>query len=384
MKTFAGDCPFTNPSELEEAEGREVPDPYYFERGNHRDDIPVLSLEEGDQCFYFFILQVLKERADMIKGYVEYDQRCGKAMVELGRIDRDFGPKSMEDVMIDFLDTKMYNESVTDLKGSVDADQWIKNVASYAVMVNFDSPINNLNNWYVATTGNGQNDWRIVQYDHNNIADAGTAAFLCGDTCEDNLIHLPILRPTCGAVEDHPIVGRILKDDKDWETYLKYVKEFLDLLSPTFFKELRDYGHVIKDFRSKDPLAYGISADEYEDIELSEEAVDMDDLSSTYFSSPFIRTMEARRQDIQDQLDAINAGQISRIGDHGKEEMCPDWRYASSNRDSKSKSNRSNMPWLVAGSISAGVVVVSSVFAFLYVKKKKDLRGEQVSIHDSN
>lgn len=66
-------------------------------------------------------------------------------------VDRDFGPKAgMEDAMIDFLDSYIYvTEPNAGLVDAVDADQWLKNLASYAVLVNMDSPLNNLNNWFV-------------------------------------------------------------------------------------------------------------------------------------------------------------------------------------------------------------------------------------------
>ena len=68
-----------------------------------------------------------------------------------GLVDRDFGPKAnLEDAMIDFLNSYIYvTEPDSGLVDAIDADQWLKNLASYAVLVNMDSPLNNLNNWFV-------------------------------------------------------------------------------------------------------------------------------------------------------------------------------------------------------------------------------------------
>merc|ERR1740139_629382 len=78
-KTLINECPYTNEKELKVAADREVPNPYYFERGDHRDEIPIIS---PDKCYEFFIKQVLKDRVDMLKGFVENNNTCGLAMVK--------------------------------------------------------------------------------------------------------------------------------------------------------------------------------------------------------------------------------------------------------------------------------------------------------------
>lgn len=55
---------------------------YYFERGEHRDVIPELG--DVSQCSAFFWEQVGKDRADTIKGWLDYDKNCSRAMVKLG------------------------------------------------------------------------------------------------------------------------------------------------------------------------------------------------------------------------------------------------------------------------------------------------------------
>ena len=68
-----------------------------------------------------------------------------------GLVDRDFGPKAdMEDAMAAFLNDFIYAEEPNaTLPDAVDAGQWLKTLATYAVTVNMDSPLNNLNNWCV-------------------------------------------------------------------------------------------------------------------------------------------------------------------------------------------------------------------------------------------
>ena len=64
------------------------------------------------------------------------------------------------------LENNFYNvpSGATALAGAVDTDQWLKNFAVYAVTLNNDSPLLNLNNWYIATMNGGENDWKIVQW----------------------------------------------------------------------------------------------------------------------------------------------------------------------------------------------------------------------------
>jgi len=317
LKTMINECPFTNPDELERNENRPVPNPYYFERGNHRDELP--EYNDMEQCTGFFFEQLMKEREDMIKGYLEYNETCGLAMVELGRIDRDYGAKSIDPVMISFLDSKMYNSSVHDLKNFVDFNQWIKNFAAYAVMLNIDSPINNINNWYLATTLGGVNDWRIVQWDHNNVA-SRLVGFLCAESCGARMIYWPILRPTCGPIKDHPIVGRILNDKESMQLYLDYVEEFLNVVNDDLLGNLRKYGHEIKEFIVEDPLA-DFTIEEYEESELG---TDFNDYNTE--ASPFLKIIEARLVQVQAQIDAIKEGTLPRDGLYGDNEKCPDWR----------------------------------------------------------
>ena len=343
MKSGMDDCPPVE-QEIEAAkDDGEIPNPYYFERGDHRDDISSeLMTSDSDiadrmmECSTNFFTEMGKEREDIIKGYVlEYNETCGLAMVSMNRVDRDYGPKSIDANMIEFLDGVYYNTSITDMKEYIDTDQWIKNLAAYAVTLNLDSVIMNINNWYVATTDGGKNDWKLVQYDHNNVASRDMSMF-CSGACGSRQIYWPILRPTCDAMDNNRIVGRILNDDASMETYLKYVQEFITMIHDTsVLEDLRQYGHKIKQYVPSDPFyeqagLFGDTSDgsssvedkyDYETSELSE---NYDDYNSP--SMPFVKVLAARIDQVQAQLDAIADGTLPRDGIYGPNEKCPDWR----------------------------------------------------------
>src|SRR6056300_1067441 len=84
--------------------------------------------------------------------------------------------------------------------------------------------------------------------------------------------------------EDHIILGRVLNDEKSWETYLKYVEEFVGVVESTI-ADLRAYGHTIKMYLVDDALAAGQSVESYEDSEL---ALDYSDYNTA--SNPLLKT----------------------------------------------------------------------------------------------
>jgi len=323
-KTSMDLCPPSEAIAVAQAtEDGDSPDQYYFERGDHRLDTPVLGDE--DACGAFFFGEVNKEQNDVARGYLDYDEDCGRAMVELGRVDRDYGPRSIEEPMIEFLNSKFYNASHTDLSDSVDTDQWLKNFAAYAIMLNVDSPINFVNNWYIATTDGGADDWKIVQYDHNNIASTFTG-LLCSDACSKRLVYWPILRPTCTSVEDQIIVGRLLNSDENVQKYINYVQEFLDAMTTEgVLENLYAYGDAIKDYVVDDPLM-PLDQESYESIQLGR---DLSDYNSETLS-PFLKIMTVRFEEVQKQLDAIANGTLPGGGVYEKGAKCPDWRDSNS------------------------------------------------------
>jgi len=342
-KTAMTDCPFAegqaqmmiNMGGNNMEEQAETPEDYYFDRGDHRRDTPVLR--DTQQCLGYFIQEISREQTDVYRGFLENDQQCGKAMVELGRMDRDFGPKSMEEPMISFLDDKFFNEDVDDITDAIDADQWLRNFATYSIMLNLDSPISNTpNNWYIAGTQGGYNgDWKIVQYDHNNIAtrDLGT---LCEASCGPRLVYWPILRPTCGAVESSKTVGRILNSDENVQKYLEYIAEYLEILeSEKIVDKLYEYGNDIKEYITADPFfsagnmldlvgTGSLGYQSAEDYEASELGRDVSDFNSGI--SPFLKTLTVRLEQVKEQLEAIEDGTLPRNGEYDPAAVCPDWR----------------------------------------------------------
>mmetsp|Transcript_2552 Transcript_2552/g.4215 ORF Transcript_2552/g.4215 Transcript_2552/m.4215 type:complete len:838 (+) Transcript_2552:29-2542(+) len=319
FKTLYASCGQYSEEEISAASERDTPDPYYFERGEHRDKIPVLGVDRLGECVQFFYGQIMKDRADVIKGWLEHDKNCSKAMVGLGIVDRDFGPKNLETSMISLLEA--ISGSTEELIKKVDVDQWLKNFASYAVLLNFDSPINNLNNWYVGTTSSGANDWQIFQYDHNNIA-TRSGAQLCASSCASRQIYWPILRPGCRSSQAHTLLGPFLGDSDNLSKYLEYVREFTELLSDDFFQELQNHGVAIKSYVVLDPLSDKPNAeDAYENAELSE-----DYESFNTVNTPFLKIIKARKFQVLEQLDGIATNSLPREGEYGLDETCPDWR----------------------------------------------------------
>ena len=323
-KGYVDACPYSISSEVTAQD--EMPDPYYFERGEHRKDIPVLGFEGYGQCIDFNTEETRKEYDDLARGFLEYDKNCGLALVEMGVIDRDYGPKTMEAPMIEFLETKYFNESVVDLTNSVDIDQWLKNFAVYAVMINLDSPMTNINNWYLASTNGGDGDWKIVQYDHHGVLSKSMVSYGCDASCAPRMAYWPILQPTCSNFENHEIMGRILNNEENVQKYLEFVQEFVNILSTqNIIENLYDYGNGIKKFVVDDPWSHYSTLEEFEESELGRNIQDYNT-----DSSPFLKSMQFRLQEVQKQLDAIQEGTLPRDGVYDEESVCPDWRDASS------------------------------------------------------
>ena len=222
--------------------------------------------------------------------------------------------------MINFLDSIMYNQSITDIKSYVNADQWIKNFAAYAVTLNQDSIIASPNNYYLATTSGGKNDWSIVQYDHDKIA-TREGAGLCAVACGFRQIYWPLLRPSCGSIADHPILGRILNDEDSVQSYLAYIQEFVDMIDSGVLLKLRSYGHVIKAYTTDDPHFVYKSVEEYESSELG-----TDYANYNVPSMPLLKILSARIEQVKAQLKAIESETLPRNGIYGENEQCPDWR----------------------------------------------------------
>lgn len=120
--------------------------------------------------------------------------------------------------------------------------------------------------------------------------------------------------------KDHVILGRVLNDEQSWDTYLKYVEEFVGVVESSI-TELRSYGHEIKEFIVDDMLADGQTVKGYEKSEL-----DLDYSDYNTQSKPLLKTLSARIDEVKAQLDAIKNKELPRSGEYGENEKCPDWR----------------------------------------------------------
>jgi len=130
------------------------------------------------------------------------------------------------------------------------------------------------------------------------------------------------LRPSCRGVEKQHMMSAVLTD-ANLPAYLQHVEDFLAILTPEFFQELRDFGDSIKKYAVADPFCFTTSEDEFE---LSQLSSGYDDYNNQNEIS-FIKIMEARKVDVANQLEAIEADLIVRSFDeYHDEEICPDWR----------------------------------------------------------
>ena len=59
-------------------------EPYAFERGEHRGDIPVLGATDDDQCNSLFDDILSAEKMDAVLAYVRHGEDCGEMLVEEG------------------------------------------------------------------------------------------------------------------------------------------------------------------------------------------------------------------------------------------------------------------------------------------------------------
>jgi hypothetical protein len=330
MKTGIQNCP--NAAALATLEPNFDPDApppefYLFERGRHREAIPVLGDEMS--CIGSFLASVGPRLDDAARGYLAYGRDCGVSMVEIGRVDLKLGPETMKEPMADWLNSKFYNVTATTYEGTIDMDQWLKNFAFYSVLGNRDTVISNINNWYLATTEGG-NNWRIVQWDHNTIV--GDDGSLCGVECFFRPMTWPILRPSCGPNELHQILSKTLNTEENEQKFLDYSKEFVDVLTTSgIIEEMIEYGNIIKEYAAEDPLfqflqdpvtlAGYTSVEQYEEKELTRNTD-----YSTDLTAPFVPSLLRRLEEVSQQLDAIEAGTLPRDGKYDPVTVCPDWR----------------------------------------------------------
>merc|ERR1711862_82751 len=124
------------------------------------------------------------------------------------------------------------------------------------------------------------------------------------------MIYWPILNPTCGANKDHKIVARILNNEENVQKYLGYVQMFINALSTeNVIEELYDYGNDIKRFVVDDPWSHYLTVDDYKESELG---TNIEDYNTD--SNPFLKSIQVRLKEVQNQLDAIREGTLTRNG----------------------------------------------------------------------
>ena len=182
VKTLSLGCGAYDEDSLDEARVRmnetDTP-PYVFERGEHRPIVPVLRNWQG--CSSEFQKSLTSEFDDVILAYVRGGEDCGKVLLDEGLIDRDLGVNTLDETMQDFINQHLANSTCdvdctnSNLAEDVDIDNFLRNFAVMAAILNSDSPLINGNNYYLAHV-NGK--WAIVQYDHNGIL-GSTSAELC-------------------------------------------------------------------------------------------------------------------------------------------------------------------------------------------------------------
>lgn len=207
----------------------------------------------------------------------------------------------------------------------IDVDDFLKNFAVYAVTLNQDSPLGNLNNWFVATTPdlNNSRKYKILQYDHNNVGDGGTLGLLCDQSCAQKAVYWSVARPTCGALADHPLAGPILAGSNNTAAanmakYLAYVRDFTERVytDKDFLVEMEAHANAIKDAVKTD--VFGKS------IDFSKE---MTAGAGRWQDFNLLSVMKARGDEVMKQLDALEAGDFPRLGDQVPvHEKCQDWR----------------------------------------------------------
>merc|ERR1719437_330513 len=94
--------------------------------------------------------------------------------------------------MINFLET-YYDQENDDLTDFVDIDQWLQSFAFLSILVNSDSPLVVINNWYLATTNGGNRDWKIFLYDFDHLLKQALEVDISPE-CGPLMAYSPIIR----------------------------------------------------------------------------------------------------------------------------------------------------------------------------------------------
>ena len=249
--------------------------PYQFERGEHREKITPRYQE--DWCWAEFFGRIGKERLSVVQAFYEtgYDTAddCGKFLLSQGLVDRDLGTNEWDSAMEKFINSHLsvkgacQNEQCSNkrqISDLIDVDNWLKNFAVYATIIEQDSPMGNGNNYFLAAhAGDGGTDtpkWKMIPYDHNN--DVYAASTLCDAQCGNkDLTEWSVIRPTCKHLSENPLVGPLLLDENLHERYLVFVKQFVEetFSNSTFLEHMKLHSKEIEATANESPdsVIYG-------------------------------------------------------------------------------------------------------------------------------
>ena len=335
VKTQSIDCGRYGEESLAKARARvnETDGPYVFERGEHRPLIPPLNDEL--QCFGPFINNIaVLEQQDIHLAYVRSGEGdCGEFLVDMGLVDRDLGPKELDEKAAAFIDAHLAANSCDDAQCSnsvlpdfVDVTQILRNLATQAVILHGDSPLGNGNNYYMAYSGSGR--WSMAQYDHNNVM-SQTSAVLCDGACMLSMINWSMLRPTCRSIKDNQWAGPMLSNDARRAEYVEHVRDFVDnVLTDDFIEVIENHMEAIKDLVPVDPWSdYAPLYDGYELADGEEwfQMIDGGPFGELPYV-PFLSALRARITSVKEQLKAIDEDAFPRsIGEYNPGEACVDW-----------------------------------------------------------
>lgn len=244
---------------------------------------------------------------------------CGDLLVNEGLVDRELGRRNKR--MVDFIN-RLPDFSVEEYAEAVDVENFLKNLAAYAVSLAMDSPLGNGNNFLIADAGDGR--FKIVQYDHNNM---GT--FACGDdagamqvssccTGKETLRNFAVSRPMCGPPEKNLLFGRLLQNAGFYEQYLGYVREFHALYAaPSLFAEMDTVIAALRPLIPQDPIMQRMTFDDEDliqamiahefDEDKQEEEAPMDMILGDMESHTGF--MRARGRRVAEQLAVLEVGE---------------------------------------------------------------------------
>ena len=245
--------------------------PYQFERGDHREKISPKYNNEG-QCWWDFFDRMGKERLSVVQAFYDEEHTtaddCGAFLLSQGLIDRDLGTNEWDSAMEEFINSHLSvkgacqnnqcsnKRQISDL---IDIDNWLKNFAVYATIIEQDSPMGNGNNYFLAAhAGDGGTlntpKWKMISYDHNN--DVSAASTLCDAQCGNkDLKEWSVIRPTCKHLSENPLVGPLLLDENLHERYLVFVKKFVEetFSNSTFLEHMRLHSSQIEAIANESP-----------------------------------------------------------------------------------------------------------------------------------